>query len=184
MQCSPAPSKNDIKPLLGTFQSKTSRNTLRSSVSCLLGWLFLKLWTNVPSLLESYEFPQFLHFPKRLAQKFTGHSTWLIMVNSEVLSFSCDPQWKKSSKSPSPSMCVRSIFIYYSQHMHLSNKPNSFYIYILQKLNQTNFLPLLSFSLVSKTYAIRKFPPVLEIQPLVVGEACLSYPQVPHSNPR
>lgn len=34
------------------------------------------------------------------------------------------------------------------------------------------------------THAISIVPPVLEMQPRVVGEACLSYPRVPQSRPR
>jgi len=44
------------------------------------------------------------------------------------------------------------------------------------KINENNLLHVafFYFSPISETYAIRKFPPVLEMQPLVVGEACLS----------
>jgi len=47
---------------------------------------------------------------------------------------------------------------------------------IKKKTNNTfyKYLYRFSFSQVSETHAIRKFPPVLEMQPLVVGEACLS----------
>lgn len=34
------------------------------------------------------------------------------------------------------------------------------------------------------THAMSIVPPVLEMQPRVVGEACLSYPRVPQSRPR
>lgn len=37
---------------------------------------------------------------------------------------------------------------------------------------------------VSPTHAMSIVPPVLEMHPRVVGEACLSYPRVPHSRPR
>lgn len=36
----------------------------------------------------------------------------------------------------------------------------------------------------AETHAMSMVPPVLEMQPRVVGEACLSYPRVPHSRPR
>lgn len=133
MQTSPASSRNDIKPL-DTFQPQRSRNAFRrSSVSCLLAWLLLQLWTNVPSLLESYEFPliysiacpQFLQFPKGLAKKFISHSSLLVMADSEVVSFSCGSQWKNNPKSQVRQFkCVKSIFIsVFSQQIYLGNKP-------------------------------------------------------------
>lgn len=195
MQSSPACSRNDIKPL-GTFQPQTSRNALRrSSVSLCPCMAFIatlnkcskstrKLWIS-PKIFYCLS-PAFA-VSKGLAKKLISHSTRLITADSEVLSFSCDPQWKEQPQIPKSlnvSVWNQYLFLFFSQQIYLGNKPNSFHIYGLQKLNQTNFLPLFSFSLISETYAIRKFPPVLEIQPLVVGEACLSYPQVPHSNPR
>lgn len=41
-----------------------------------------------------------------------------------------------------------------------------------------------SFQSRQKTHAMSIVPPVFEMQPRVVGEACLSYPRVPQSRPR
>lgn len=75
------------------------------------------------------------------------------------------PQWKYA----------RSIFIivlFFSAH----RQQKILFMHMSFKINKNNLLwvPLFYFSPVSETYAIRKFPPVLEMQPLVVGEACLS----------